>query len=150
MLPAFQNAAGGLIWYWKIATVLTMTAGTMFLMWLGEQIDEYGIGNGISLLIMAGILARMPGAGYELLQQASFELSGAGGKLGIEGLIVLAVMFVAVVTGVVFITLGQRRIPMQSAKHVRGRRVYGGTRQVPAAARSTRPASCRSSSPAAC
>jgi preprotein translocase subunit SecY len=98
-------------------------------MWLGEQIDEFGIGNGISLLIMAGILARMPAAGIQLLQQASPELSGAGTKLGIENLIVLAIMFVAVVTGVVFITLGQRRIPMQSAKHVRGRRVFGGTRQ---------------------
>src|SRR6266480_881376 len=65
------------VWYWKLSTVLTMTAGTMFLMWLGEQIDEFGIGNGISLLIMAGILARMPGAGYDLLQQASFDLSGS-------------------------------------------------------------------------
>jgi preprotein translocase subunit SecY len=126
--PAFLNSAGGLVWHWKIATVLTMTAGTMFLMWLGEQIDEFGIGNGISLLIMAGILARMPGAGYELLQQVSFDLSGTGGKLGIAGLIVLAAMFVAVVVGVVFITLGQRRISMQSAKHVRGRRVFGGTK----------------------
>ena len=120
--PAFD------IWYWKLTTVLTMTAGTMFLMWLGEQIDEYGIGNGISLLIMAGILARMPSAGLELLQQASFDLSGSGGKIGIAGLIVLAAMFVAVVMGVVFITLGQRRISMQSAKHVRGRRVFGGTK----------------------
>src|SRR6185436_18587038 len=58
----FLAAPGSLkmIWYWKIATILTMTAGTIFLMWLGEQIDEFGIGNGISLLIMAGILARMP------------------------------------------------------------------------------------------
>ena len=64
-----------------------------------------------------------------MLQQASLELSGGGGELGIEDLIVLAAMFVAVVAGVVFITLGQRRIPMQSAKHVRGRRVFGGTRQ---------------------
>jgi preprotein translocase subunit SecY len=126
---AFQNASGQLIWYWKIASVITMTAGTMFLMWLGEQIDEFGIGNGISLLIMAGILARMPAAGYNLLQQASREISGSGTQLGIEDLVVLAAMFVAVVTGVVFITLGQRRIPMQSAKHVRGRRVFGGTRQ---------------------
>jgi preprotein translocase subunit SecY len=125
----FQNASGQLIWYWKIAAVITMTAGTMFLMWLGEQIDEFGIGNGISLLIMAGILARMPAAGLNLLQQASRELSGSGTQLGIEDLVVLAAMFVAVVTGVVFITLGQRRIPMQSAKHVRGRRVFGGTRQ---------------------
>jgi preprotein translocase subunit SecY len=105
-----------------------MTAGTMFLMWLGEQIDEFGIGNGISLLIMAGILARMPSAGLQLLQQASFDLSGSGGKIGIAGLIVLAAMFVAVVMAVVFITLGQRRISMQSAKHVRGRRVFGGTK----------------------
>jgi preprotein translocase subunit SecY len=127
--PAFANINDQLVWHWKIAAVLTMTAGTMFLMWLGEQIDEFGIGNGISLLIMAGILARMPAAGYNLLQQASRELSGSGTKLGIEDLVVLATMFVAVVTGVVFITLGQRRIPMQSAKHVRGRRVFGGTRQ---------------------
>jgi preprotein translocase subunit SecY len=126
---AFANINDQLVWHWKVAAVLTMTAGTMFLMWLGEQIDEFGIGNGISLLIMAGILARMPAAGYSLLQQASMEISGAGTKLGIEDLIVLAAMFVAVVTGVVFITLGQRRIPMQSAKHVRGRRVFGGTRQ---------------------
>ncbi len=124
----FQNSAGGIMFGWKITTILTMTAGTIFLMWLGEQIDEFGIGNGISLLIMAGILARMPYAGYQLLQKASFEVSGTRGKLGIEGLIVLAAMFVAVVTGVVFITLGQRRITMQSAKHVRGRRVFGGTK----------------------
>jgi preprotein translocase subunit SecY len=97
-------------------------------MWLGEQIDEFGIGNGISLLIMAGILARMPSAGLQLLRQASLDLSGSGGKIGIAGLIVLVAMFVAVVMGVVFITLGQRRITMQSAKHVRGRRVFGGTK----------------------
>lgn len=114
---------------WQLAAVLTMTAGTVFLMWLGEQIDEFGIGNGISLLIMAGILARMPGAGYQLIKQSDFQLGGAPGNLGIEHLIVLAIMFVAVIFGVVFITQGQRRIPTQSAKHVRGRRVYGGTRQ---------------------
>ena len=114
---------------WQFAAVLTMTAGTVFLMWLGEQIDEFGIGNGISLLIMAGILARMPGAGYQLIKQSDFQLGGAPGNLGIEHLIVLTIMFVAVIFGVVFITQGQRRIPTQSAKHVRGRRVYGGTRQ---------------------
>jgi preprotein translocase subunit SecY len=125
----FLNDAERLQFGWKVVSVLTMTSGTIFLMWLGEQIDEFGIGNGISLLIMSGILARMPGAGWQLLQQSSLELGGADNRLGIEGLLLLAVMFVAVVTGVVFITLGQRRIPMQSAKHVRGRRVYGGTRQ---------------------
>jgi preprotein translocase subunit SecY len=128
---AFQSPQGSyqLVWYWKLAAIMTMTGGTMFLMWLGEQIDEFGIGNGISLLIMAGILARMPAAGYELLQKATLELSGGGAAFGVDKLIVLAAMFVAVVTCVVFITLGQRRIPMQSAKHVRGRRVFGGTRQ---------------------
>ena len=120
---------GVLGWGWFIVAVLTMTAGTVFLMWVGEQIDEFGIGNGISLLIMAGILAQMPGAGFELISDASLELGSSGGKLGIEQLLLLALMFVSVVVGVVYITLGQRRIPMQSAKHVRGRKVYGGTRQ---------------------
>jgi len=115
---------------WQLTSVVTMTCGTIFLMWLGEQIDEFGIGNGISLLIMAGILARMPGAMINLIKNADFELLGFGSsRTGIETLIVLCFLFVAVVFGVVFITLGQRRIPTQSAKHVRGRRVYGGTRQ---------------------
>ena len=115
---------------WQITAVMVMTAGTVFLMWLGEQIDEYGIGNGISLLIMAGIVAQMPGAGISLINNVSLELGGgSGGEFGIEMIIVLAAIFLAVVAGVVFITLGQRRIPTQSAKHVRGRKVYGGTRQ---------------------
>jgi preprotein translocase subunit SecY len=124
---------GSLPFMWQFTLVLTMTAGTTFLMWLGEQIDEYGIGNGISLLIMAGILARMPQAGKELIQPVfsrGLELgSGGKGEVGVESLLVLAVLFVAVIVGVVFITQGQRRIPTQSAKHVRGRRVYGGSRQ---------------------
>ena len=118
--------------FWQLTAVLTMTAGTTFLMWLGEQIDEYGIGNGISLLIMAGILARMPSAGWQLLQpmvRDGLELGSSGGQTGVDKLLVLAAMFVGVVAGVVLITQGQRRIPTQSAKHVRGRRVYGGTRQ---------------------
>ena len=111
-----------------------MTAGTVFLMWLGEQIDEYGIGNGISLLIMAGILARMPCACYEdLIKPIAARRAGTGRQrprpVGVETLLMLAVLFVGVVVGVVLITQGQRRIPTQSAKHVRGRRVYGGTRQ---------------------
>ena len=123
---------GHLMLGWKLTAVLTMTAGTTFLMWLGEQIDEFGIGNGISLLIMAGILARMPSAGLLLVKpmlENGFELGSSGGQFGVETLLVLAVLFVAVVAGVVFITQGQRRIPTQSAKHVRGRRVYGGSRQ---------------------
>jgi preprotein translocase subunit SecY len=130
---AFLDESGNLLFGWRLAAVLTMTAGTTFLMWLGEQIDEYGIGNGISLLIMAGILARMPHAGWELIrdsvEEGGLQLGSSGGRIGVETLLVLAVLFVSVVAGVVFITQGQRRIPTQSAKHVRGRRVYGGTRQ---------------------
>jgi preprotein translocase subunit SecY len=118
---------------WQLTGVMTMTAGTVFLMWLGEQIDEYGIGNGISLLIMAGILARMVPAFYDdiikPLRQTGLNLGAARGEVGVETLLVLAVLFVSVVVGIVLITLGQRRIPTQSAKHVRGRKVYGGTRQ---------------------
>jgi len=128
--PDFLGPDGNLSFGWQICAVLTMTCGTIFLMWLGEQIDEYGIGNGISLLIMAGILAQMPAAAWDLLGNPDvWQLNGFGGNIGIETLAILACLFVTVVFGVVFITLGQRRIPTQSAKHVRGRRVYGGTRQ---------------------
>ena len=129
--PNFLNAdATGLYFGWQIVAVLVMTCGTVFLMWLGEQIDEYGIGNGISLLIMAGILAQMPKALYELVRNMKTELTGLSrGQIGIETLMLLVVLFVGVVFGVVFITLGQRKIPTQSAKFTRGRRVYGGTRQ---------------------
>ncbi len=130
----FLTAGGGLPFSWQFIGVMTMTAGTVFLMWLGEQIDEYGIGNGISLLIMAGILARMPSAFFldiiKPISENGLELGGGGrGSIGVETLLLLAVLFVGVVFGIVLITLGQRRIPTQSAKHVRGRRVYGGTRQ---------------------
>ncbi|MBL98230.1 MAG: preprotein translocase subunit SecY [Pirellulaceae bacterium] len=114
---------------WSITSIMMMTCGATFLMWLGEQIDEYGIGNGISLLIMAGILAAMPAALSDLFSNSEFTLKGLGGDVGVETMILLACVFVAVVVGVVFITIGQRRIPTQSAKHVRGRRVFGGTRQ---------------------
>ena len=122
----FTNPATGQItWTWYIVSILTMTAGTVFLMWLGEQIDEYGIGNGISLLIMAGILASMPAAGYKLIDRATLQLGDTGG-LDPPRLLLLAAMFVAVVAGTVFITLGQRRISMQSAKHMRGSKMVSG------------------------
>ena len=127
--PNFQTASGGISFFWQFTAVITMTAGTIFLMWLGEQIDEFGIGNGISLLIMAGILASMPGALVEMFNQSSAELGGSAGQFGPEKWLVLAILFVGIVAGVVFMTQGQRRIPTQSAKHVRGRRVFGGTRQ---------------------
>ncbi len=121
--PQYQT-----FWYGFIS-VCTMTAGTIFLMWVGEQIDEYGIGNGISLLIMAGILARMPIALKGLWDNSTPSLSPEAGKYGIVTILILAALFVAVVVGVIAITESQRRIPTQSAKHVRGRRVFGGTRQ---------------------
>ncbi len=135
-LPHLVDSTWG-YFYYLVASVLTMTAGTVFLMWLGEQIDEYGIGNGISLIIMAGIVARIPDATKTLFYDATtqsfrhvFTLGGEGGQgVGFEKLIVLLVLFVGVVVAVVAITKGQRRIPTQSAKHVRGRRVFGGTRQ---------------------
>lgn len=127
---AFEVAnTGRLTIGWQFTAILIMTSGSVFLMWLGEQIDEYGIGNGISLLIMAGIVAMMPSALMSLLRNATFELNGFNSGIGLEKIIMLVMMFVGVVVGVVFVTLGQRRIPTQSAKHVRGRRVYGGTRQ---------------------
>ena len=126
----FLNANGRLGFGWQITSIMIMTCGSVFLMWLGEQIDEYGIGNGISLLIMAGIVAMMPGALTGLIKNAKFQLLGlTGAEVGLEKMIMLVLMFVGVTVGVVFITLAQRRIPTQSAKHVRGRRVYGGTRQ---------------------
>jgi preprotein translocase subunit SecY len=123
--------------FYVLVSVMLMTAGTVFLMWLGEQIDEYGIGNGISLIIMAGIIARIPEATQSLLferghlRPSIFMLGGNGtaGDVGLEKLVVLVLLFVTVVVAVIAITKGQRRIPTQSAKHVRGRRVYGGTRQ---------------------
>lgn len=126
---------GGLIlegydkWYCYVMATITMTAGTILLMWIGEQIDEYGIGNGVSLLIMAGILARMPVAGYELIRPALTKGIGLGTGAGVDKLLPLAILFVAIILGVIAITQAQRRIPIQSAKHVRGRKVLGGQRQ---------------------
>lgn len=115
--------------YYHIICTVTMTAGTILLMWMGEQIDAYGIGNGISLLIMAGILARMPQAGWSLIEPALEKGVALGTETGIERMLLLGCLFVFVVVGVIFMTQGQRRIPIQSAKHVRGRRVMGGQRQ---------------------
>jgi preprotein translocase subunit SecY len=135
---AAAGYAEGFNYYWfSLTAIMTMTAGTIFLMWLGEQIDEYGIGNGISLIIMAGIVARIPDATSTMLvdtttgklKESIFTLGGATGDISFEKLLVLAFLFVGVVVGVIAMTKAQRRIPTQSAKHVRGRRVYGGTRQ---------------------
>jgi preprotein translocase subunit SecY len=105
-----------------------MTAGTVFLMWLGEQIDEYGIGNGISLIIMAGIVSRMPWALSTLLQSVDLRVGASVGSIGPAQLLFLVAAFIFVVAGAILITQGQRRIPIQQAKQMRGRRVYGGQR----------------------
>jgi preprotein translocase subunit SecY len=105
-----------------------LMAGTIVLMWIGEQIDEYGIGNGISLIIMAGIIARLP----DVILEVTFGLirggAAAGATITPEKVVFLAVSFVTVVAGAILITQAQRRIPIQQAKQTRGRRVVGGQR----------------------
>ncbi len=123
VLPQYRD-------FWHgVVCVSIMTAGTIFLMWVGEQIDEFGIGNGISLLIMAGILARVPVAMKGLWENSTSKLTADSGKYSIITILMLLALFIAVVVGVIAITESQRRIPTQSAKHVRGRHVFGGTRQ---------------------
>jgi preprotein translocase subunit SecY len=107
-------------WGFRLMTVITLTAGTAFIMWLGEQITERGIGNGISLIIFAGIVARMP-----LAILNTFRLVRTG-ELSTFMMLVIAAMMVVVVAAIIFVERGQRRIPVQYAKRVVGRRMYGG------------------------
>ena len=107
-------------WEFRIITIITLTAGTSFIMWLGEQITERGIGNGISLIIFAGIVARMPAAIANTVQLVST------GEMGVFGLIIIAVLIVAVIAFIVYMEQAQRRIPVHYAKRVVGRKMYGG------------------------
>ena len=110
----------GLEWfYFTILAMITVTTGTIFLMWIGEQITKRGIGNGISLLIFAGIVAQLP--------QAMWELGGRirAGDLNLVFVIVVLLMFIIVVALVVFEQRGQRKIPVNYAKRVVGRKMYG-------------------------
>jgi len=110
-------------------TILTFTSGTIFIMWLGERITERGIGNGISLIIFIGIIARLPLAIVDELQKflpGAFGLTGAPRGNIIKELIVIAFMLV-IVAAIVLVTRAQRKIPVQYAKRVVGRKVYGGT-----------------------
>lgn len=107
-------------WAFRLMTMITITAGTAFLMWLGEQITERGIGNGISLIIFAGIVANIPSA---LIN--TYNLWDTG-QLSSVFLVALAVMMVGVTAAIVFLESGRRKIPVQYAKRVVGRRVYGG------------------------
>ncbi len=108
-------------WGFRLLCVITLTAGTAFIMWLGEQITEYGIGNGISLIIFAGIVAGMPGAIINTLRLMS------AGEMSLFKILVLLVLMVAVVAVIIFFERAQRRIPVQYAKRVVGRKMYGGT-----------------------
>ncbi len=110
---------------WWIMSISCLTAGTVFLMWLGEQIDKHGLGNGVSLIITAGILSQMPWAIGEVI---SLYEPGEPGKIGLMGVVMLVGGFVLVVAGSVVMTVAQRRILIQQAKHTRGRKVYGGQR----------------------
>ncbi|QDU71757.1 preprotein translocase subunit SecY [Mucisphaera calidilacus] len=114
----------GTMLFW-LCGVVGLTTGTMFLMWLGEQIDKYGIGNGVSLIITAGIIAGIPGAVTMILSDFSFQ---GDATYGFGTIVFLALSFVLVVAGAIVITQAQRRIPVQQAKHTRGRKVYGGQR----------------------
>jgi len=107
-------------WGFRLMTMITLTSGTAFLMWLGEQITERGIGNGISLIIFAGIVARFPDAIVK-----TFSLVRAG-ELSLFFVIILLVLIVAVVGGVIFIERGQRKIPVQYAKRIVGKKMFGG------------------------
>ena len=107
-------------WEFRLMTVITLTAGTAFIMWLGEQITERGIGNGISLIIFAGIVARLPNAIGN-----TFRLLSAG-EMGIFLILILLAFMVLVIGLIVFVEQGQRRISVQYAKRVIGRKMYGG------------------------
>lgn len=108
---------------WVLSTIIILTSGTIFLMWMGEQITERGIGNGISLIIFIGIIARFP---FALLDE--YRLIQAGQRSLIVEIIIFAFMFL-IIAGVVLVTQGNRRIPVQYAKRVVGRKVYGGVTQ---------------------
>jgi preprotein translocase subunit SecY len=126
-LESLRDAAGTSVvadpgMSFRLMTVVTLTAGTAFIMWMGEQITERGIGNGISLIIFAGIVARIPDA----IIRTFANFGKPGSNLSELGLVILTAIMVAVIGLIVFVERGQRRIPIQYAKRVVGRRLYGG------------------------
>ena len=135
MPGASANNTSSMVWpdfdglYFQIVCSITMTAGSTLLMWISEQIDEYGIGNGVSLIIMSGILARVPEVVRSQVQPALTEGVAIGSNTGLERFAILATLFVFVILCVVLVTQAQRKIPIHSAKHVRGTRSYSSQRQ---------------------
>jgi preprotein translocase subunit SecY len=112
-------------WGFRLLTILTLTTGSTFIMWLGEQIQEKGIGNGMSLLIAAGILSRVPTAIYQIV---TLVRPSAGGRSQMDPLTAIFMLFImaAAILAVVLVTQGERKIPVQYAKRVVGRKVFGG------------------------
>ncbi|MEI8194589.1 MAG: preprotein translocase subunit SecY [Phycisphaerae bacterium] len=141
-----RNNVGNMWLFWLMG-LATLTAGSLFLMWLGEQIDQFGIGNGVSLIITAGIVSRMPTAIWDVIQdspfsdiptnwtqygplkslQMAFDVQNQSKPYNILTMLFLIAAFIIVVGGSILLTQAQRRIKIQQAKHMRGRRVYGGT-----------------------
>jgi preprotein translocase subunit SecY len=120
-LPASAFILSG--FFFKFSSVVILTAGTMFVMWLGEKITDKGIGNGISLIIMIGIVARMP---QNFIFEVGVRMNGAGGAIG---LIVEILFLFIVVLGVILLVQGTRRVPVQYARRIVGNKQYGGVRQ---------------------
>ena len=112
-------------WGFRILTVLTLTTGTIFIMWLGEQIQERGIGNGISLVITAGIISRIPTALHQLFTLIS-PFAASRRQIQPFTLLIMAAFLVFVVFAVILITQGQRKIPVQYARRIVGRKIFGG------------------------
>ncbi len=125
-LENMKSPVGALVvpapgWGFRIMAVMTLTAGTAFLMWLGERISENGIGNGISLIIFAGIVARFPSAIFNTAQLLRT------GEMSIFMMLIIGIIMIAVVAAIIFMERGHRKIPVQYAKRVVGRKVYGGS-----------------------
>jgi len=130
LFPGYDlNTYGSIVMVGKtwflMSSVCIMTAGTMLLMWLGEQITQRGIGNGVSLLITVGILADIPGAA-QATYKLFFKPVGTGTSLGVPQAVLMAAFFVLVTMGIIMVVQGQRKIPVQYAKRVVGNRVMGG------------------------
>lgn len=132
ILPEMLSVtAFGVPWLFFITTIVTMTTGTLFLMWLGEQITERGIGNGISLIITVGILSSIPSVLGTLIKQLNLD-SQEPGQMSFTSLIVLGALFVCVILGTILVIQGQRKIPLQYARRVVGRKeMQGGTAHLP-------------------
>lgn len=124
----YEGAWFGMTFTYMVMSLTILTTGTVFLMWLGEQIDEYGLGNGISLIIMAGIVSNLPTAVIMVWKGLKLTGSAGSGEYDIPKVLFLLLMFVSVVAGSILIMQAQRRIPIQQAKQTRGRRVFGGQR----------------------